>query len=249
MLQNCIYRGEIVHKGTAYPGLHNAIVEEPLWNTVQAALAENRVERVSRTKAINPSPLAGLVFDASGERMSPTHANKTRRGVGGAAAPNQKSTRYRYYVSQSLIKRGRPKASEAACRVPAADIEAIVEDRIRALLKDEEAIFDAAGSPTITSRKAMIENAASLARCWPAMSASNKRAILHALIGRVDVRPTTIDITIHPAVLRHVVEPDLDITRRPTAPDGTTLVLSVPARLRRTGMETKLLSGHWPVGL
>ena len=228
MLQNRIYRGEIVHKDKAYPGLHLPIIDEQLWDKAQAALAENRVERVSRAKAINPSLLAGLVFDASGERMSPTHANK-------------KGTRYRYYVSQSLIKRGRPKASEAACRVPAADIEAIVEDRIRALLKDEEAIFDAAGATSVTARKMMIENAANLARRWLALSASNKRAILHALVGRVDVRPEAVDIAIRPAVLSILVKNDLDLKRLPTASDGTTLVLSVPARLRRTGMETKLL--------
>ena len=31
--------------------------------------------------------------------------------------------RYRYYVTQSLIKRGRPKASDAARRVPAGELE------------------------------------------------------------------------------------------------------------------------------
>ena len=128
MLQNRIYRGEIVHKDTSYPGLHDAIIDEALWDEVQAALAENRVERTTRSKAVDPSLLAGLVYDDSGERMSPTHANK-------------KGTRYRYYVSQSLIKRGRPQASEAACRVPAADLETLVEDRICALLRDETAML------------------------------------------------------------------------------------------------------------
>ena len=45
MLQNRIYRGEIVHKGKCYPGQHEAIIDEALWNDVQEALAENRVER------------------------------------------------------------------------------------------------------------------------------------------------------------------------------------------------------------
>ena len=39
MLQNRIYRGEIVHKGTAYPGEHEAIVDEALWDAVQKKLA------------------------------------------------------------------------------------------------------------------------------------------------------------------------------------------------------------------
>ena len=47
MLQNRIYRGEITHKGAAYPGQHPAIVDQDLWDRVQATLAENRVERAS----------------------------------------------------------------------------------------------------------------------------------------------------------------------------------------------------------
>jgi len=133
MLQNRTYRGEIAHRDNCYPGLHDAIVDATLWDEVQAALAENRVERVSRSGATAPGLLASLVYDDSGERMSPTHSNKH-------------GTRYRYYVSQSLIKRGRPKASGSACRVPAADLEAIVEGRICAFLWDQAAIFSAAGS-------------------------------------------------------------------------------------------------------
>ncbi len=39
MLQNRIYRGEIVHKDKSYPGLHEAIVDQKLWDEVQAVLA------------------------------------------------------------------------------------------------------------------------------------------------------------------------------------------------------------------
>src|SRR6266852_5903092 len=45
LLKNRIYRGEVVHKGTTYPGEHKAIVEEELWNAVQARLADNRTTR------------------------------------------------------------------------------------------------------------------------------------------------------------------------------------------------------------
>ena len=228
MLQNRIYRGEIVHKENAYPGLHHAIVDEALWDEVHAALIENRVERQIGATAKAPSLLTGLVYDDSGERMSPTHANK-------------KGTRYRYYVSQSLIKRGRPTASDAACRVPAADLESVVEDRICVLLKDEAAVFNAAGAATVAVRKSLIENTAYLAQRWPALPASDKRAILHVLVSRIDVRPKTVDIAVRPAVLPDIVKPDLDVRRLPTSPDGPAKVLSVSAKVRRTGLETKLL--------
>ena len=53
-------------------------------------LAENRVNRTTGSDAKQPSVLAGLTFDEYGERLTPSHAVK-------------KGTRYRYYVSTSLI--------------------------------------------------------------------------------------------------------------------------------------------------
>jgi DNA invertase Pin-like site-specific DNA recombinase len=228
MLQNRIYRGEIVHKENAYPGLHDAIIDEALWDEVQAALSDNRVERLTQSKAAAPSLLAGLVYDGSGERMSPTHANK-------------KGTRYRYYVSQSLIKRGRPKADAGACRVPAADLETIVENTIRVMLADETVILDAAGPVTVAERKSLIEHARILAERWPELPASDRRAILNTLIERIEVQPQTVGIKVRLAVLTAVVTPDLDVGKLRFDLKGPTRLLSVPARLRRTGMETKLL--------
>ena len=45
LLQNRIYRGEVVHKGTVYAGEHEAIVDDELWNAVQAKLSRNRTRR------------------------------------------------------------------------------------------------------------------------------------------------------------------------------------------------------------
>jgi site-specific DNA recombinase len=94
MLQNRIYRGEITHKGNSYPGEHPAIIEQQLWDHVQAVLAKNRVERATGVRVKHPSLLAGLVFDGTGERLTPTYAIK-------------KGTRYRYYVSASLVREAR----------------------------------------------------------------------------------------------------------------------------------------------
>ncbi len=81
MLQNRIYRGEIVHKDKSYPGEQAAIIDEALWNKVQKRLADNRVDRQTGASASEPSLLAGLIYDDIGERMTPTHANKKGRGV------------------------------------------------------------------------------------------------------------------------------------------------------------------------
>jgi hypothetical protein len=232
MLQNRIYRGEIVHRENCYPGLHEAIIDEALWYEAQATLVENRIERVTRSSAAAPSLLVGLVYDEAGERMSPTHANK-------------QGTRYRYYVSQSLIKRSRLQASAAACRVPAADLETAVEDRVCALLRDDAAMFDAAGTGTtsIATRKILVEQGADLAARWPDLAPAEKRTILRILVARVDVRHETIDITLRPRMLANIVNPDVEFKQLAASVSGDTptQVLSVPAKVQRAGLEMKLL--------
>ena len=90
MLQNRIYRGEIVHKDQAYPGEHDPIVDDDLWQGVQTTLATNRVDRDTGKGTRQLSLFAGLIYDAQGEPMTPSHAAK-------------KGVRYRYYVSKSLL--------------------------------------------------------------------------------------------------------------------------------------------------
>jgi site-specific DNA recombinase len=103
ILQNRIYRGETLHNGHSYPGEHAAIVEKPLWDEVQALLAANRVERATGACARCPSLLTRMVFNEAGGRLTPTHAVK-------------KKTRYRYYVSTSLITGvGKDRSSGRQC--------------------------------------------------------------------------------------------------------------------------------------
>jgi hypothetical protein len=107
-----LYRGEISYKGEVYPGEHEAIVDEQLWDAVQATLAANRVERATGARAKSPSLLTGMVFDETGERLTPTHAVK-------------KGARYRYYVSTSLVRGGGKKRPQGR-RIPAGDLERVV---------------------------------------------------------------------------------------------------------------------------
>src|SRR5881398_71610 len=125
MLQNRIYRGEIVHKAQSHPGEHTPIIDQPLWDAVQAQLASNAAERNSSARHRQPSLLAGLLFDGDGNRMTPSHAVK-------------KGTRYRYYVSRSLITKDRTEDS-AGLRVPAAEIEQLVS-RVQRWLLDPDSI-------------------------------------------------------------------------------------------------------------
>jgi hypothetical protein len=75
-LQNPIYCGRIGHKEHSYEGMHEAIVDPGLWEAVQRSLAVNRRERRKGASANDPSLLAGLIVDAEGKRLTPSHAAK-----------------------------------------------------------------------------------------------------------------------------------------------------------------------------
>jgi site-specific DNA recombinase len=117
ILQNRIYRGEIVHKGQSHPGEHPPIIDQPLWGAVQAQLAGNSGGRNAGTGTRQPSLLAGMLYDRDGNRMTPTHAVK-------------KSTRYHYYVSRPLITQDQ-RESSTALRIPAGEIEHLVTSCLR----------------------------------------------------------------------------------------------------------------------
>src|SRR5215470_11722447 len=66
LLQNRIYRGEIVHERQSYPGEHVPIIDQPLWNAVQAQLTGHGVNRKLAARTGPPSLLAGMLFDNDG---------------------------------------------------------------------------------------------------------------------------------------------------------------------------------------
>ena len=59
MLQNRLYRGEITHKGKAYPGQHQAIIDAELRQSVQQKLAVNRQGRTLGAGAQDQACSAG----------------------------------------------------------------------------------------------------------------------------------------------------------------------------------------------
>src|SRR5262249_36222428 len=91
-----------------------------LFEAVQRRLTEQRTHHVT-TRTKNDAPLKGILFDAAGDPMVPTHA--TKRGV-----------RYRYYVSQPYLRGLATPPIGAIVRVPAPDIEAVVSKALKEYL-------------------------------------------------------------------------------------------------------------------
>src|SRR6185312_14083143 len=82
LLRNRLYRGEIVHKGQAYPGQHPAIVPAELWDEVQRTLAANRSEHLRARAERVTHLLAGRLRDDAGNPMIPTYSRKANGQLG-----------------------------------------------------------------------------------------------------------------------------------------------------------------------
>ena len=111
VLSNPLYHGAIRHKGSEYPGEHEAIIGSNLWNAVQTKLREHQPEfrktsghfneiATAKTRLIHP--LKGFVFGIDGQALTPTYTNKSQKSANGTKTRK----RYRYYVSQQAIRQG-----------------------------------------------------------------------------------------------------------------------------------------------
>jgi site-specific DNA recombinase len=233
LLQNRIYRGEITHKGNAYPGEHQPIVDKVLWDQVQAILAENRVDRATGADAKQPSLLAGQAFDETGERLTPSHAVK-------------KGTRYRYYVSRSLIV-GTAKDKPTGRRIPAANLESIVITKLRSFLADEGAILNAIRHEHAegNAQARLIARGRKIAKEIETLTPDRVRAMLMTLLRRIDIRPDCVDISVRRSRLVELLGSDLiELAMQRGTPDNEAkdvLTLTVRARLQRVGREMKML--------
>ncbi len=120
LLRNRIYRGEIVHKKAVHQGLHQAIVERDLFDAVAAKLETRRRRDGTAKSNVQSGCLAGRLFDAAGEAMTPTYSYGRSGRV------------YRYYVSASLQQGVANKPDGILRRMSAPALERFVEERIKA---------------------------------------------------------------------------------------------------------------------
>jgi site-specific DNA recombinase len=100
-----------------YEGRQPAIVDQALWDKAQALLSAKSASREQRPAIRTGRLLSGRLFDDKGNAMSSAYTTK-RNGQ-----------RYRYYVSQALL-RGAKAARGTVARVPAREIERLVAEAL-----------------------------------------------------------------------------------------------------------------------
>ena len=193
LLNNRVYVGDAMHKGTAYPGEHQAVIHRTLWDRVHGILRESPRKRAAHTRAQTPALLKGLIFGPTGRAMAPAHTRKDGK-------------LYRYYVSTDVLKRDA--ASCTVRRVPAAEIESAVVDQLRGLLRAPEIIvriWRAAKSMGDISEIDVREALERLDPLWDELFPAEQARIVQLLVERIDVSPDGADIRLRTEGLTNLV--------------------------------------------
>ena len=225
LLKNPVYIGRIRHKEQSYPGQHQGIVDQALWDAVQASLATN-TQGEGRTRGpapARPSSLAGKIFDEAGSPLIASHACKpVPSGAEGG------KLRYRYYISQPDRDGNQ---IGATCRIPAKDIENAVTQRIAEALDDplDLAIrLDASlGGCRIDLLNCASQELAGKMR-------TKDRATLDLLVTAVRVLPDEIAIELDAQALAQAIGLQ-------AACDLAVITITSPVKLTRTGMAMRMV--------
>ena len=228
LLSNPLYVGRVAHRGVTYPGQHQPIVDEDLWQAAQAMLADNRNGIGRGSRSSEPSLLVGLIFDETGDRLSPSHAVKGGR-------------RYRYYISHRLMHASRRDGD--GWRLPAHELErtvvAAVADYFRNHAKLIEDLRPDNHRPDRLQR--LLDAADALAAGIQAMPPAALRSRLASIVRRIDLLPAELHMHLERDALWELLTAE-------KAPKGIQppITVIVPITLRRRGVEAKLVVGGKP---
>ncbi|MDU8944353.1 recombinase family protein [Ovoidimarina sediminis] len=217
ILTNPVYRGQIRHKDKTWPGRHPAIVNADLWTRVQEKLQAASRRKRGRTSDAETAPLTGKLWDETGDRLTPTHSLKAGK-------------RHRYYVSNRLITGG---PDPTGWRLPGRKLETLIAGVIADHIAQAATEHRLLATPDLRSDPDHAQSAKAFASAlW-----KHEPDMLRRLLARGIITPREITLELDPAVLVEALKlPPEDL-----APD--ILNFSAPIRLRRRGVEAKLVVG------
>ena len=185
ILCNPVYIGKITHFNQVYEGQHPAIIDQALWEAVQTKIAGNKQSHELRPMVASDSLLTGILYDAEGNRLTPSHSQK-------------KSKRFRYYLSEKLVNESKASAPNGI-RIPAQELETIVINKLCDWLTNSDAIINAF-NPEPEQIQNLIADSLKLA----AELVNNKIEqfqLLRKILERVEVGNTYVSLSIKVAAL------------------------------------------------
>ena len=185
VLTNPAYIGLIRHKQETHPGQHEPIVDKELWDRVQQELQDASARPRDSKGGDAHSPLTGKLFDDRGRRLTPTHAQKSKR-------------RHRYYVSSHLVK-GSVDDKRDGWRLPAMPLERLVIDAIREHCK------------TYAQRLLSSPDAGTLQQASKKLSdVAEEDAACLTMLERISVAPGTLRVQLSAARLTEQLQLNID---------------------------------------
>ncbi len=212
LLGNVIFIGLIRHGDQVYEGEHEAIISQELWEANQ--LLFGKATNAPRPRKSLPSPLNGFLEDGLGREMAPAHGNRGNR-------------RYRYYVSRDDADH-----AEAPWRIPAPDLEGMIEKALKSFLNDPLRLSAELGE----APKANVAFESAAGRLSElANDPASLSKLLHDLSARIILRPEVICILLPPSKLLGLLGYDGE------AASEEPIAINIEVQLRRRGHELKLI--------
>jgi DNA invertase Pin-like site-specific DNA recombinase len=231
ILKNRVYLGLISHRSEAHPGQHEAIIDRDLWNQVHTKLASDNQGRKNSLKVKGVSLLAGLICDSDGNRFTPSHTVKNGK-------------RYRYYVSQKVIKNpGVALPKPTPTRIPAYDLEKLVLERLRSFLSNKRELVERflVDNTNADSFRKINAAAQTLANRWSTQSVSEVRESLLKILRLVRINQDSVELEIDRGRLCEFLTGDKQKNGAiPVSAISDKLHLKTRATLKRCGLEMRL---------
>ena len=196
LFRNRLYLGEAVHKGTSYPGEHQAIIDQPLWDQVHAILQESPRQRAANTRTQVPALLKGLIFTDRGIAMTPTFTKKGSR-------------HYRYYTSMDAIRNRACEGRDAFVRLNAGLVENAVVQQIRVLIRTPEVAAKVAvvlqDCASVSNDNDVVAALSDFDGLWASLFPAEQARIARLLIDRVIVSQQGLTVDLRTDGLSSVV--------------------------------------------
>ena len=204
ILGHHVYVGEIAYHGEIYAGEHQGIINRELWDAAHTILTTNtRQPRSASSRVQTPAPLRGIIRCRHCDRaMKPSFARKAGR-------------LYRYYTCQSADKNGAD-----ACilkTVAAGEIEAVVIQQVRTMLRTPEVIVNTWRADDGVSERDVAEALRRLDPIWEELFPVEQQRLVQLLIGRVDVAKDGVQVHLRAEGLGLLAHELTDIGKEVTA--------------------------------
>lgn len=238
LLSNPIYVGKLRHRDQVYNGEHRAIIDRDLFEQVQAVLEEQAATPRGSIAHPDSHLLTGLLFDDSGDRMSPTHARAHGK-------------RYRYYISSRI--KGTRVVDNTAWRVPAVGLESIILRAVTQFLDDRTRLVDAIRSHASSfDVERYLSSAEELNQRLATSDATTRSCLIRSMLTKVALGRNAITVEMSTDSLITELQPADTATPCNIDSDqeqgARSIAFEVPVVIKRRGVEMRLVIENDPSG-